>query len=88
MMYDPNKPLSNEELESLPRDEFFEYLDSKAEYLKRFSTPLSGYKLKRFAYGSAAVSGEVISHSHHEQLGKWGKENFHKTCELVKNKLK
>lgn len=88
MKYNPEQELTDEQLKGLSEDEFFEYLDSKAEYLKRFSTPLSGYKLKRFAYGSAAVSGEVISHSHHEQLGKWGKENFHKTCELVKNKLK
>ena len=88
MIYNPNKPLTNQEIDSLSTDDFFEYLDSKAEYLKQFSSPLSGYKLKRFAYISSAVSGDSISHSHHTQLGKWGKENFVKACEKVVNNLK
>ena len=59
MMYDPNKPLSNEELESLPKDEFFEYLDSKAAYLKQFTQPLGQYHTKHFA--AISKGGELTT---------------------------
>ena len=41
--YDPNNPLSDEELDKLGKenfDEFLSYLDSKSEYLKSFTKPL------------------------------------------------
>jgi len=87
MMYDPNNPLSNEEIEKLTDYQLFEYLDSKSKYMEQFSAPLSGYKLKRYAYTSAAIDGGKISGEHHKELGKMGKENFNKACEIVKNKL-
>ena len=50
--YDPNNPLSDEELDKIAEedfDKFLEYLDSKTAYLKQFSKPLDAYHLKRFA---------------------------------------
>ena len=55
--YDPNNPLSEEELDKLGKedfDSFLEYLDSKAEYLKQFTKPLGQYHTKRFAAANAA----------------------------------
>jgi hypothetical protein len=86
-MYNPNNPLSNGEIEKLNDYELFEYLDSKSKHMEKFSAPLSGYKLKRYAYTSAAIGGGKISEEHHKELGKMGKENFNKVCEIVKNKL-
>ncbi len=48
--YDPNNPLSEEELDDLGKvdfEGFLEYLDSQSEYLKQFSKPLSSYHTKR-----------------------------------------
>ena len=47
--FDANKPLSDAEIVALPDKELFEYLDSKAEYLKQFSEPLDSYSTKQFA---------------------------------------
>ena len=44
--YDPNNPLSDEELDKIAEedfDKFLEYLDSKTAYLKQFSKPLDAY---------------------------------------------
>jgi hypothetical protein len=56
--------------------------------MEQFTTELSGYKLKRFAYTSAAISGGKVSSEQHKKLDLMGKENFNKTCEKVVNNLK
>lgn len=48
MIYDPNKELTDTELSALDENEFFEYLDSKAKYLKQFTQPLGEYHTKQF----------------------------------------
>ena len=52
IQFDPNNELSDKELDALADanfDEFLDYLDQKAEYLKKFTKPLDPYHLKRYA---------------------------------------
>ena len=62
--YDPNNPLSDEELDKLGKedfDSFLEYLDSKSDYLKQFTKPLGTYHAKRFAADTAMeVSTDAV----------------------------
>ena len=46
MKYDPNNELSDEQLNKLSEDDFFQYLDSKAKYLSQFTKPLGEYHTK------------------------------------------
>jgi hypothetical protein len=57
MKYSPENELTEEQVTALPEDEFFEYIDSKAAYLKQFTTPLSQYHTKKFA--TAALGGSI-----------------------------
>ena len=64
MVYDPNNPLSDVELDKLGKDDFdkfLEYLDSKAEYLKQFTKPLGQYHTKRFAALDAVHQGKEVT---------------------------
>lgn len=88
MKYDPENELTEEQMTQLSEDEFFEYLDTKAEYLKQFSKPLPGYYLKRYAYTSAKVEGREISDEDHEALQRMSKEYNEKRNEWVLDKLK
>ncbi len=59
MKYDPNKELTEEQLKELSENDFFEYLDSKAAYLKQFTQPLGQYHTKQFA--SLTKGGELTT---------------------------
>ena len=57
MIYNHKNPLTDDELETLGNENFdsmLEYLDGKAEHLKKFTKPLSSYHTKRFASVAAA----------------------------------
>ena len=56
MKYNPKEELTQNELSALDEAEFFEYLDSKAEYLKTKSMPLPSHLIKNYAYMTEAVS--------------------------------
>lgn len=59
MKYDPNRELTQEQLDKLAADDFdafLNYLDDKAAYLKKFSAPLRGYEYKRYAALTDAIS--------------------------------
>jgi hypothetical protein len=56
MKYNPQQELTQNELNCLDEADFFEYLDSKAEYLKTKSKPLSAHLVKNYAYMTEAVS--------------------------------
>lgn len=58
MKYDSNNPLTEEQINSLNDDELFEYLDSRAQYLKKYSRPLDTYHAKQFL---AATKGGGIT---------------------------
>lgn len=87
--YDPNNPLSDEELDKLGKvdfEGFLEYLDSKTEYLKQFTKPLSSYHTKRFASLSLAQQGKQITDEELKKAEKIGKDNEKKIINKIKNK--
>jgi hypothetical protein len=57
MKYKPQTPLNEEEINKLDDDLLFEYLDSRAEYLKKYSRPLDTYHTKQFL--AASKGGEI-----------------------------
>ena len=64
MKYDPNNPLSDEELDKLGKenfDTFLEYLDSKSAYLRKMTKPLDEYHIKKFSALDAQSRGEEIN---------------------------
>jgi hypothetical protein len=76
MKYDPTKPdPSSKELEQLSEDEFFEWLDTKAEYLKTKTRKLNSHEIKKIAYLDAIQKGKDISDTEWETIKKIGKEN-------------
>jgi len=74
MKYDPNNELTDEQMSSLSEDDFFEYLDSKAEYLKQFTKPLGEYHTKQFSSISAKLSGKELTDEEFKVAKKIGKE--------------
>lgn len=58
MKYDPEHPLSDEEINEMDDDTLFTYLDSRAEYLKKYSRPLDTYHTKQFL---ASTKGSEIT---------------------------
>ena len=81
LIYDPNNPLSDEELDKIAEkdfDKFLEYLDSKTAYLKTKTRPLNSHEMKKFASLAAASEGKKLSDEEFEQIKKRGKENEEK----------
>ena len=81
MKYNPESELTDEQVTALPEDEFFEYIDSKAAYLKQFTRPLESYHTKRFAGVGAAIEGRTLTNEELEAARKIGKDNFKKRME-------
>ena len=81
MKYNPENELTEEQVTALPEDQFFEYIDSKAAYLKQFTRPLESYHTKRFANVGAAIEGRNITNAELEAAKKIGRENFNKRME-------
>jgi len=80
--YDPNNPLSEDELDELGKvdfEGFLEYLDSQSEYLKQFSKPLSSYHTKRYASLSLAQQGKQITDEELAKAAEIGKKNEKRT---------
>lgn len=76
MKYNPNLPEpTDSELSKLSEDEFFEWLDTKAEYLKNFTKPLDTYHLKKYASLEAESQGKQLSTNDIYKLNKMGKQN-------------
>ena len=81
LVYDPNNPISDEELDKIAKedfDKFLEYLDSKTEYLKSKTRPLNSHEMKKFAAMAAANEGRTISDEELERAKKIGKKNEQK----------
>ena len=90
LKYDPNNPLTDKQLDEIAAhdfDKFLEYLDSKTEYLKQFSKPLSSYHTKRFAAISAKMSGNDMTDKEYEYAKKVGRENEQKASEAIADRL-
>ena len=90
LIYDPNNPLSDEELDKIAKedfDKFLEYLDSKTAYLKQFSKPLSAYHLKRFASQAKMDAGEgALTTEEIKKLQKLGEKNDAESFDEEKHK--
>lgn len=85
--FDPNNELSDKELDALADanfDEFLDYLDQKAEYLKKFTKPLDPYHLKRYAeQAKKETTGESLTTEEIKKLQKLGEQNTAKTDEEI-----
>jgi len=81
MKYNPENELTDEQVSELAEDEFFEYIDTKAAYLKQFTRPLESYHTKRFAGIGAAIEGRNLTNEELDAAKKIGKENFNKRME-------
>lgn len=82
MIYDPNKELTDTELSSLDEKEFFEYLDTKAKYLKQFTRPLGSYETKHFA---AWTKGEALTDEELKKAKDMGKKGDEAYTESIRN---
>jgi hypothetical protein len=90
MIYDPNNELTDEQLENLGNEDFdsmLEYLDGQAEYLKKFTKPLSSYHTKRFAAGAAKSSGKDITDEELKAAEKIGKKNEQEAFDIIKDRV-
>lgn len=90
MIFDPNNPLTDEELEQLGKDDFdsmLEYLDGQAAHLKKFTKPLSSYHTKRFASISAATQGKEITDEDLKAAEKIGKKNEQEAFDKIKDRV-
>jgi len=89
--FDPNNELSAEELDKLGEenfDDFLNYLDQKAEYLKKSSKPLDPYHLKRFAAQAKMESkDEALTVEEIRKLQKLGEDNTRMTDEELEKHL-
>jgi len=70
MLYDPKNELSDEQLKKLSEDDFFAYLDAKADYLKGFTVPLDQYHTKKYA---SVAAGGTLSTKQLREAKKIGK---------------
>jgi hypothetical protein len=86
MKYDPKNELTDEEMASLDENSFFEYLDSKTQYLKKYSRPLDTYHTKQFlaATKGSEVTSEELKRA--KELGKLGDEA--KLDEIINAEIK
>ena len=74
MKYNPQNPLTEEEINQLDDGVLFDYLDSRAAYLKNFSRPLDTYHTKQFL--AATKGGEVTAEElkRAKEIGRAGDE--------------
>ena len=90
MKYDPNNPLTDEELDKLGKDDFdgfLEYLDGKTEHMKKFAKPLSSYYTKRFAALDAVNRGKKITDKELKQAEAIGKKNEQEAHDKIADRL-
>ncbi len=87
MIYNPNNELTDEQMKQLSEADFFEYLDTKAAYLKQFTTPIGQYHAKQFA---SLTKGEALTTEElkrAKELGKIGDdEKARKIAEAASRK--
>lgn len=87
MKYNPENRLTDEEINSLDDDSLFEYLDSRAEFFKKFSRPLDTYHAKQFL--AATKGGEVTAEElkRAKEIGSIGDEAKMENISSVMEKL-
>lgn len=83
MKYNPEQELTQNELNCLSEADFFEYLDTKAKYLKQFTRPLDTYHAKTFAALSNGGNLSTDELKTAKDIGRIGDE--HKWNEIQKS---
>ena len=81
MIYDPNNPLTEEQLDKLAKedfDKFLDYLDSQSEYLRQDIRPLNSYEVKKMVGLTAAMQGRQLTDEEWERAKEIGNENERK----------
>ena len=90
MIYNHKNPLTDDELETLGNENFdsmLEYLDSQAEYLKKFTKPLSSYHTKRYASLSLTQQGKEITDEELKKATEIGRQNELEAEDKVNSKM-
>lgn len=87
MIYDPNNELTDTELSALDEKEFFEYLDTKANYLKQFTRPLGSYETKHFAAWTKGDSLTTEELKKAKEIGKDGDMAYSESIRTAAEKL-
>lgn len=87
MKYNPENELTEAEISKLGEDDFFEYIDSKAKYLKQFTRPLDTYHAKTFAAltNGGDISAEELKTA--KDIGRKGDEAKWQEIQSMANKL-
>lgn len=75
MIFDPNNPLSDQQINKLSENDFFAYLDSKSAYLKTISRPLSAYECKQFTSLNCKNTGQELTIEKIKSAEEIGKQN-------------
>ena len=78
MKFDPNNPLTDEELDKLGKEDFdgfLEYLDGQSEHLRKHTRPLNSHETKKMASISAALQGKQLTDEEFERAKEIGKQN-------------
>ena len=75
MKFNPNNPLTDMQINKLSEEDFFTYLDSKSEYLKTISRPLSAYECKQFTSLNCQNTGQELTIEKIKHAEEIGKEN-------------
>ncbi len=87
MIYNPNNELTDEQMKQLSEADFFEYLDTKAAYLKQFTTPIGQYHAKQFASLTKGEALTIEELKRAKELGKIGDdEKARKIAEAASRK--
>ena len=76
---------TDEELKQMSDEQLFEYLDTKAAYLKQNARPLSGYLTKKYASISSAVTDTEFDY---DGVTKIAKENESASMVIFMNRVK
>lgn len=86
MKYNPNKPISDEELDKLSESDLFEYLDGREKYLRETNTikPLGQYEAKHFAAFSKA---EPLTTEELRRAKEIGKEGDDAVADTIKDAM-
>ena len=86
MKYNPDRPISDSELDKLSEEDLFEYLDSRAEYLRMHNTikPLGEYEVKHYA---AYSKGKPLTTEELKRAKEIGREGDDAVMDTIKNAM-
>lgn len=87
MKYDPQNELTDAQMNALGEKDFFEYLDSKAAYLKQFTMPLGEYHTKHFLAQTKGSELSTKDLKRAKEIGRVGDEARSENIRMATEKL-